>query len=354
MSVRAYYNEIDRYAAQWLRNLITAGHLVPGDVDERSIADVQPGDLAGYDQCHFFAGIGGWPYSLRLAGWPDEWPVWTGSCPCQPLSSAGQRKGHADERHLWPAFYRLIAERRPAIVFGEQVAGALGREWLAGVRADLEGAGYAIGAADLCAAGVGAPHIRQRLYWLADADAGWQGRECGGLAEPEGAAIRDSAGQRHRLRHPIRDRANGGMATTEHDGRHAAALAGGVEPRQGKSGLRESEGLRNPSGRLGDTGASRLPAPEREDLRRAGRRDEGRATAEPSSSRAFWDRGELIPCLDGKVRRGQPGIFPLAHGVPDRVGKLRGAGNAIVPQVAAEFVMAFMECRAADVFGEVA
>src|SRR5581483_3942081 len=103
-----YYSEIDPYAAEWLRNLIAAGHLPAGDVDERDIADVATGDLAGYRQCHFFAGIGGWPYALRLAGWPDDEPVWTGSCPCQPLSSAGQRKGHADDRHLWPAFYRLI------------------------------------------------------------------------------------------------------------------------------------------------------------------------------------------------------------------------------------------------------
>ena len=165
----AYYNEIDPYAAEWLRNLIVAGHIANGDVDERSIEEVEPYDLAGYVQCHFFAGIGGWSLALRLAGWPDNEPVWTGSVPCQPLSSAGQRQGHADRRHLWPAFFRLIAECRPATVFGEQVASALGREWLAGVRADLEHMGYACGAADLPAACVGAPHIRQRLWWVAHA-----------------------------------------------------------------------------------------------------------------------------------------------------------------------------------------
>src|SRR3972149_3445728 len=119
---RAYYNENDAYAAQWLRNLIAAGHIAPGDVDERSIIDVQADDLRGYTQAHFFAGIGGWSIALRLAGWDDDRRVWTGSCPCQPLSSAGQRKGHADERHLWPSFQRVIAECRPATVFGEKVA----------------------------------------------------------------------------------------------------------------------------------------------------------------------------------------------------------------------------------------
>lgn len=92
---RAYYNEIDRGAAAWLRELIGAGLIADGDVDERSIADVKPGDLRGYTQCHFFAGIGGWSLALRLAGWDDARPVWTGSCPCQPFSCAGRHKGAA-------------------------------------------------------------------------------------------------------------------------------------------------------------------------------------------------------------------------------------------------------------------
>lgn len=83
----AYYNEIDPFAASWLRELIKAGCIAPGEVDERSIADVQPADLAGFTQCHFFAGISGWELALRQAGWPDEKPVWTGSCPCFPADT---------------------------------------------------------------------------------------------------------------------------------------------------------------------------------------------------------------------------------------------------------------------------
>lgn len=89
----AYYNEIDGYAAQWLRNLAAAGHIAAGDVDERSIVDVEPADLRPYSQCHFFAGIGGWSYALRLAGWADDRPVWTGSCPCQPLQRRRRGQG---------------------------------------------------------------------------------------------------------------------------------------------------------------------------------------------------------------------------------------------------------------------
>ena len=162
----AYYNEIDLYCVEWLQNLIKAGHIPEGEVDTRSIKDVCGDDLKEFGPCHFFAGIGGWAYAARLAGISDDEPIWTGSCPCQPLSSAGQRKGHADERHLWPAFHALIAERRPATVFGEQVASKDGREWLAGVRADLEDLGYAVGAADLCAACKKAKHNRPRLFWV--------------------------------------------------------------------------------------------------------------------------------------------------------------------------------------------
>ncbi|WP_427183646.1 DNA cytosine methyltransferase [Bordetella bronchialis] len=168
----AYYNEIDPYAAQWLRNLIAAGHIAPGDVDKRSIEDVHPDDLRSYTQCHFFAGLGAWSYALRRAGWPDDRPVWTGSCPCQPFSAAGKGAGFDDERHLWPAWHHLIAQRRPAVVFGEQVASKDADPWIDLVQDDLEALGYAVGAVPFPSAGVGAPHIRDRLYWVAHAQYG--------------------------------------------------------------------------------------------------------------------------------------------------------------------------------------
>lgn len=248
----AYYNEHDPFAAAWLRELIGDGLIAPGDVDERDIQQVQRDDLRGYTQCHFFAGIGGWSGALRLAGWPDSRHVWTGSCPCQPLSSAGQRKGHADERHLWPALHRLISECRPAIVFGEQVAGALGYEWLAGIRADLESGGYAVGAADLCAASVGAPHIRQRIYWLADATREFR-----------------YGGEVDRIR-----RENGAKQTRKHRGQGFDILPLGSD----------------------------------------------------------WALFEPSICIED-------------DGVSNRMETMRGAGNAIVPQIAAQFIGAWMDLQ---------
>lgn len=240
-----YYNENDPKAAAWLRELIVAGQIPDGKIDERSITDVQPNDLNGFTQCHFFAGIAGWPYALALAGWPEDRPVWTGSCPCQPLSCAGKRAGEKDERHLWPEFYRLISECRPSTIFGEQVDSPDGRGWLDGISLDLEELDYAIGASDLPAAGVGAPHIRQRLWWVANS---------------------------------------------------------------------YRKGLPNAQGGAG-------PA-----------RENG------------WPVAPSVALNDGTFRRlPEPGFRTVVDGVSAIPFAVRGYGNAIVPQVAAEFIRAYLE-----------
>src|SRR6516165_8553829 len=167
--VTAYYSENDPFAAAWLRELVAANLICRGDVDERSITEVAADDLKGYTQHHFFAGIGVWSYALRQAGWPDDLAVWTGSCPCQPFSQAGKRQGTSDERHLWPEWFRLIRECRPECIFGEQVSAAVSHGWLDLICDGLESCGYTVGACDFPACSVGAPHIRQRLYFVAHA-----------------------------------------------------------------------------------------------------------------------------------------------------------------------------------------
>ncbi len=169
MPPRAYYNENNSYAVQWLKNLIQKQLITTGEVDERPIQDVKPSDLKPFTRCHFFAGIAGWDLALTSSNWPIDKPVWTGSCPCQPFSTAGKRLQFADERHLWPFWFHLISVCRPPVIFGEQVANGSG-PWLDLVCSDLESADYAVGAAVLPAAGVGAPHIRDRVFFVAQSN----------------------------------------------------------------------------------------------------------------------------------------------------------------------------------------
>lgn len=273
----AWYNEHDPYAAQWLRNLIAARLIAPGDVDERDIRDVTPQELARYDQCHFFAGIGTRSYALRLAGWPDGRPVWTGNCPCQPFSAAGRGLGFADERHLWPPWFRLIAQCRPGVVFGEQVASRDGLEWLDLVHADLEGAGYAVGAVDLCAAGVGAPHIRQRLWFVGHAARAAGERHAGGM--PRAQASRCRPRRAHGRVAGLADaRPADGRATRLVADTHVSERGAHAEGRADVA-HRENAGRPQASGRSRVDGETRVmahPADERCKRRRPGQTCNGR------------------------------------------------------------------------------
>ena len=342
MSAFAYYNEIDPYAAEWLRNLISAGVLPPGDVDTRSIEDVVPNDLRGYTQCHFFAGIGGWAYALALAGWPASRPVWTGSCPCQPFSAAGKGAGFADERHLWPAWQHLIAQCQPPVIFGEQVASAAVGPWIDLVQADVENLVYAFGCEPFPAAGIGAPHIRDRSYWVADmCGEGLAQRVSDGRVQREALGARtrqafiggsdasrmaNSAHKRYVQRHELegassgRQRPRAEIVRCGDIGRLADTSGGG---RNQKGDRQRTTGMHGP---IGDTGVA------------------ARSFA-ASPLHGFWADADWLLCTDGKWRPVEPGTFPLAHGVSNRVGRLRAYGNAIVPQQAAEFVMAYMEAR---------
>lgn len=343
--MRAYYNEIDPFASEWLRELIKDGHIADGDVDCRSIEDVIPSDLKTYTQCHFFAGIGVWSYALRQAGWPDDRPVWTGSCPCQPFSSAGKGAGFADERHLWPAFHWLIAQCRPVTVFGEQVASKDGLAWLGLVSADMEGEGYAIGAVDTCAAGFGAPHIRQRLYWVADSQSKFEHRECGEheVAGHKERVERGGGGAARGMAHaPSQQKHKEQCRSAEDEGRRCAdgisgcGLAGGVADAEG-GGRREKQQ---------DDGRRDAGTGEGETLLLAG--DSSHNRSGPTSG--FWRDADWLLCRDGKWRPAQSEIQPLAHGATNRVGILRGAGNAIVAPQAIEIIKSYIE---GDICGNV-
>jgi len=213
-------------------------------------------------------------------------------------------------------------------VFGEQVAAAIGLDWLDHVQDDMEAIDYACGAVVLPACSVGAPHIRQRLWFVANSNGGQSGdgelqpggqhglfaEGCGTgeLAESNGV----SGGQRGAV--------NGGQDT-----------GGDAEARPGPSGGELSSELGNADDK-GPQGYRRFVAEHGQ---------KGRESAERRErSTGFWYGADWLPCRDGKARPVEPGTFPLAHGVSARVGRLRGYGNAIVPQVAAEFIRSYMAC----------
>lgn len=298
-----YYNEYDKKTAAWLRELIRQGLLPDGIVDERSIVDIKPSDLTGYTQCHFFAGIGGWSLALQLAGWPSDRPVWTGSCPCQPFSTAGKGLAQADERHLWPVFFNLIKECKPDTVFGEQVASAIGKGWLDGISADLETEGYACGATVLGAHSVGAPHIRQRLYWVANAD-----------------GPRSLDGQ-----HPTDGRGAEAVAKRGSDSWVANADSGRLKQcDEGIGGVSVID-QNIADGGLGDTGSERHDGQHSLLRQEEPRRNTGDILQVTGACKAGWSSHSIVQCRDGKARRipTEPLLQRVANGIPLAVDHLR-------------------------------
>ena len=331
----SYYNEFDPKAAAWLRELIADGLIAPGDVDERSIVDVAASDLKGYSQHHFFAGIGGWSYALRLAGWPDDRPVWTASLPCQPFSAAGKGLGKQDERHLLPHFISLVAQCRPTVLFGEQVSAAIKHGWLDDLYTEMEANNYAVGSIIIGAHSIGAAHIRQRLYWVANS----QSERIGGAC-PSG---------------------NGEARSITNTGRHenresAESFSGSTVSRLGITNCAGSQQ------RIETAAPARYGGSVESACDANGMADTKIASRERPEPRSDWKSygGELdwLYCRDGKYRPIESGLKPLVDGVPRgmvhssdprntqeaRAVRLKGYGNAIVPTLAAEFIRTYMQC----------
>ena len=351
----AYYNEIDPFAAQWLRNLIAAGHIAPGVVDERSIEDVIPDELREFTQCHFFAGVGVWSLALRNAGWPDDKPVWTGSCPCQPFSAAGQGSGFADERHLWPSFFHLIEQRRPPVVFGEQVASRDANPWIDLVQTDLEAVGYGVGAVAFPSAGVGAPHTRDRLYWVADTSSQRVRAQGLGATGATAQGMCGTDGQRERLW------VDAGASST--NGADRMADAERIKREERLSGLGEGNCTQGsgqaikPSGfcvseRLADaqhhghSGSAAHQTEQSSHRENIGLSDRGHSApqGQPTTgpTNGLWSAADWLLCRDGKWRPVEPGTFPLVNGAASRVGRLRAYGNAINAQAAQVFIESYL------------
>ena len=320
---KIYYNEIEPFACHWLEHLMADGFIAEGHIDNRSIRDINPEDLEGYTQCHFFAGIGVWSYALRQAGWSADRPIWTGSCPCQPFSQAGLHKGDQDDRHLWPEFHRLIKECRPSTIIGEQVSGKGGFQFIDLLQTNLEAENYSATAVDLGAHSAGTTHSqgfhkRQRLYWVAEdlghsAEIGrgrWA-KECGNHKWKSGESVQGD-----------------GNAIRDQSGRRVETVSMADTHSQRSQGSRVvSQDHRHTEGRTEEVG---FGATDSEHCGSDNQNDSG------------WNY-DFIWCRDQKWRPVECGTFPMADAVANRIHILKALGNAIPADTAKIFIESYME-----------
>ena len=353
-----YFNEFDETACAVLR------HCYDGVVDERSIKEVKPGDLQGYERVHFFAGAGLWQVACDLAGWRR--PIWTGSCPCQGESVAGKRLGAADPRDLWPDFFTLIAACRPPVVVGEQVDAAVSSHWLDRAASDMEDAGYAFRAVDIPACTVDAPHKRNRIYWVAvdnsetrrrmqrrcDSDRSgveaFRSSSADTFSTVADANGRNASAERQQLRGEQRfEPSDGNDSWIARDAQWAEVTVAdadrggrdrGPQNTLGRAGRRDV--AERADGDVGDAFGAGLEG-QRWNGDGAGWAISPRSASAPNGS--FWSGADWLRCADGKARRAKPGIRLLVDGFSRRADLWRLAGNAIVAPLAAEILAALQE-----------
>ncbi|MCK5644888.1 MAG: DNA cytosine methyltransferase, partial [Gammaproteobacteria bacterium] len=206
------------------------------------------------------------------------------------------------------------------------------------VQADLEGTGYATGAVDLCAAGIGAPHIRQRLWFVA---------ERVGVTNSTGSQQRWEGSETPRQRCPIES--GGGIdrvadaSSKQYDGARNRGQARGIEYSNSRavSGVADAR-LPEPQGWNSTEKTFNRIREERDIEGNVFTSHGAHNSGQPGPTNGFWSSSDWLFCRDGKWRPVEPGTFPLAHGATQRVGRLRAYGNAINAEAAEAFIEAYM------------
>lgn len=294
-----------------------------------------------------FSGIGGFALACRMAGgietvafcerepfaqrvlrkhWPDV-PICndihemkgteygtvdliTGGFPCQPYSLAGERRGNEDDRALWPEMLRVIQAARPTWIIGENVPGIVGMA-LDGVLADLEREGYACQPLLIPACGVDASHRRERVWIIAH---------------------REGIGRRAR---------RAGRSDTSRSGERKQTLQTLADPAKREDIGRECRDMAEASGCWQSGNASAAFSGEDVVCYSAG---------EGLPDWAGGTMGQPSPLTEFERPSGREierDFRGVAHGVSRRVDRLRGLGNAIVPQVAFQILKRIVQIEGA-------
>ena len=287
----------------------------------------------------------------------------TAGYPCQPFSVAGKQRGTDDPRHLWPDIFRLVRECRPAVVLFENVEGHI-RLGLDEVWSDLEDEGYAVRTFNIPAAGVGAPHRRNRL-WIVGFN----------LAFTDSERLRRSE-QAHRqnLDRLAEDKFNDGdelrvETAGRGDLRSAAVAFTEIERLQGaeqghqqnlnrmakdkcndRDELRgEADRCRDPrSTAVADADSHRQQSHAHEiydatqrDIQshptgssRGGVESERCVSPSPDETDGRCSLADIEAFWETDPSTLESGVGRMAHGIPKRVDRVKALGNAIVPQIA--------------------
>ena len=330
--------------------------------------------------------------------------VITGGFPCQPFSVAGKQAGTDDDRHLWPVMFRIIQELTPRWVIGENVKGLTNIQdgvVFETVCSDLEGAGYEVRAFNIPAAGVGAPHRRERIWIVAHAKRFNESKPIGRSDETsrgiqEEHRQNDSSAREFSRTSSIRQTNNGHedmedsrrtlQSRTELREKNEDEVGEGYANQHQRSGSPSESNVANTYARLSngtyeevqsgrqtldtssegtrkdvaDTGSKRLEGSINEKLSASERsqdvadtksriRNDNEAVTKHGGSQAqevFGDGGSVPG--ESTWWHTEPNVGRVAHGVPGRVYRLKGLGNSIVPKIAEEIGKAIIKAESEE------
>jgi len=279
---------------------------------------------------------------------PSEPTIIVGGFPCQPFSAAGKRKGKNDNRYLWPEMLRVIREIKPAYVVGENVAGLLSMEngrTLERILLDLEDEGYQVEVFVIPACGVGAWHRRDRV-WI--------------VAYHTDTGIETMRRERENTISRCQDAADPGLFRPKECQEQAAGIeqCGKGDAANTEIPKRQSTGNTWPRGNgftdlcqdVSDTDNERpqgrecreLPECSSKQFIGQGNSQNDGTNGQPES--CLGGVADDVPTrMDGYFSREPEGIPRVAIGIKDRVNRLKGLGNAVVPQVVYEIFKAIDE-----------